>query len=584
MRKSTVLSLLFLLVSLFAYAQDNLDEEPIMRDANYDIRIAEQLKKLESLDPDNLDSVKWNVMLINLASAYKNKGEFLNAAYYGMKGLEIAEAHGDKRMISGSLNAMGNILKKQGHYAQALDYLNRALELRKGFKSRIPEAQTLNNLGLLYEEIGDFAKAQELHQSSLELRLEFNEKKVPSSYLNLGTTNARMGFFDRAISYYNQVLAFPELDKRLRIIATYHMGYAYAGKGLSNQAINHFKTSLQLATETGMGEYELRNTEGLSKSYEDLGAYELSLLYFRKFMDLKDEIYNANSNIQIAELQAIYENEKKEKALAVQSAALSEKELEINKQQANQRFLIILLIALTMASIGILIHLKNKKLVKEKMLHENFALQLIDSQERERKRIAAELHDSIGQNLLIIKNQLSLLITGKPGEATEKRMSLLTDTTSQTIEEIRTISYDLRPYQIDRLGLKTSLESMVDRVADSTELNIDYVIGEVNDIYSENNEINFYRIIQECLNNIVKHADAKNVSLSVLKTDHAIKLSIKDDGKGFDQDSHEGSGFGLIGLQERSRILNGKLNISSKEGEGTLVEIVFDLMAERRSA
>lgn len=576
--KKTLFLIFILLLSVYSFAQNT----PTI-DQDFDNRIQFELARLEKLDKANPDSSEWSLTLINLANAYKNKGEYLNAAYYGNKGLVMAETINDQFLIAGGLSAMGNIFKKQGNYTKSLELLSKALDQAETIQDNYALGQSTNNLGLLYEDMGELDKAEEMHTKSLQIRQVHTKSKVNSSLLNLGTVSLRKGNYEQSIDYFKKVLSKPKLRNRLKIIATHHMGAAQIAKRQYNTGIDYLKKGLQLATKAGMKEYELLNAEELSRAYEMLGRYDQSLLYFRKYMDIKDQVYDANATIQIAELQNIYENEKKEKALAEQEAQLREKELVISAQNANQKTLWVLVVSLVIVFVSVFVYLKNKKLIKEKLMHETFAQQLIDSQEGERKRIAGELHDSVGQNLLIIKNQLSLLISGKPGDS-NNRMSLLTDTASQTIEDIRAISYDLRPYQIDRLGLKTALESMIDRVSESTELSVDYVIGEINGIYSDSNEINFYRIVQECFNNIVKHAGAKKVSLSIMKNETCVTLNISDDGQGFDVENMAGHGFGLIGLKERSRILNGKFEIKSHPGKGTQVEILFDLIAKRQTA
>src|SRR5262249_39022678 len=134
---------------------------------------------------------------------------------------------------------------------------------------------------------------------------------------------------------------------------------------------------------------------------------------------------------------------------------------------------------------------------------EAFSRQLIESQEAERKRIAAELHDSLGQNLLVIKNRALLAMTSA-NEGTLEQLTEISSATDQAIDEVSEIAYNLRPYHLDRLGLARAIEAMLRRVSGSSGINFSSDIDELDGLLDERSEISLYRIIQESVNNIVK--------------------------------------------------------------------------------
>ena len=209
----------------------------------------------------------------------------------------------------------------------------------------------------------------------------------------------------------------------------------------------------------------------------------------------------------------------------------------------------------------------------------DFSRRLIASQEQERKRIAAELHDSIGQNLLIIKNRAVLGIqapTGSP--AVTEQLEEVSRAASQAIEEVREISYNLRPYQLDRLGLTKALQNLVNRVAASAAIPFHTEIDAVDKLFPPEGEINLFRIVQESLNNIVKHSDAATARVTIHHREGILRLLIEDDGRGFDYaaliaDTQHQHGFGLNGLAERVRILNGRLHYESTPSHGTRLTV-----------
>ncbi|MBV9036308.1 MAG: hypothetical protein JO182_17605 [Acidobacteriaceae bacterium] len=217
---------------------------------------------------------------------------------------------------------------------------------------------------------------------------------------------------------------------------------------------------------------------------------------------------------------------------------------------------------------------------------EAFSRQLIESQEAERKRIAAELHDSLGQNLLIIKNCAALgLLTSKNLDSAKRQLDAISVSATQAIDEARQIAYGLRPYHLDRLGLQSSLEDMIERVAASSGIRFSSNLAAINGALPKEAEISLYRVVQECINNIVKHSHATEAEVLIMQQDHALRIKIEDNGKGIDAKAPwdgKQRGFGLIGIAERVKMLGGAHGISSPNGKGTAVEIVIPLTQERK--
>jgi signal transduction histidine kinase len=213
---------------------------------------------------------------------------------------------------------------------------------------------------------------------------------------------------------------------------------------------------------------------------------------------------------------------------------------------------------------------------------EEFSRRLITSQERERQRIAAELHDSLGQNLLIIKNRaLFGALTEDLAEA-KKQFDEITAATTHAIEEVRQISYNLRPHHLDSLGLSHSLEVMLENVESSSGIGFSYDIAPLDGVLSKEREINLYRIVQEAINNIVKHSGATRARVEVARDERTLHVTIRDNGRGFVPKTYTTGelrqrGFGLTGIAERVRMLGGTQVFNSVPGEGTTVTITLGL-------
>jgi signal transduction histidine kinase/ligand-binding sensor domain-containing protein len=219
------------------------------------------------------------------------------------------------------------------------------------------------------------------------------------------------------------------------------------------------------------------------------------------------------------------------------------------------------------------------QLQKQQRAQEAFSRQLIESQESERKRIAAELHDSIGQNLLVIKNRAMMALNAVADpERSKKQLDEISSTASESINEVREIAYDLHPYQLDRLGLTKAIEEMLKRVSDASGIHISQSIEPVDGIFSKELEINLFRIVQEGVNNIVKHSRATNASVTVHKHLPMVHINIWDNGSGFATEipvDTAASGFGLKGMRERVRILGGRFTINSSTSEGATITVIL---------
>jgi signal transduction histidine kinase len=217
-----------------------------------------------------------------------------------------------------------------------------------------------------------------------------------------------------------------------------------------------------------------------------------------------------------------------------------------------------------------------RQLQRARVVQQDFSRHLIGAHETERRRIAAELHDGLGHSLAMIKNSTVAMTENVPRSA-RAQLRQITEQTAQAISEVREISYNLRPYLLDYLGLTKAIESMLSKIATSTNIEIEAKIDEIDGLFDNEVEISVYRIIQECLNNILKHAEAQKVSVVVKKHADLLTIAIHDDGKGFDQSAESTNskpgGFGLLGIAERVEMLGGTHTIKSARGKGTTINI-----------
>lgn len=228
------------------------------------------------------------------------------------------------------------------------------------------------------------------------------------------------------------------------------------------------------------------------------------------------------------------------------------------------------------------VHLLHRRLERQAAAQIAFSRRVLERLEEERRRIAVNLHDSLGQSLLVIKNH-AILASQPPAEeaGVQSRLNEISGTTSQAIEEVRRITHGLRPYQLDRLGLTHAIRSTVNNASKNGAIVFASRVEDIDKLFDKDAEIHVYRIMQEAITNVVKHSCATEATVVVKKKPAVVSLSIRDNGKGFDPGRPSSQlhdlGYGLTGISERVRILNGTVQIDSHPGTGTslMVEVPF---------
>ncbi len=209
---------------------------------------------------------------------------------------------------------------------------------------------------------------------------------------------------------------------------------------------------------------------------------------------------------------------------------------------------------------------------------------LIESQELERARIARELHDSLGQNLIMLKNALHL--AGEASHdpaAARKQFDELTQLAGKAIEEVRTISHALRPAELDSVGLTAAIEQLARRVTETTPVRMTLETAKLDGVFPSEFEIHFYRAVQEGITNILKHAQATTARLEIRLEPAMLRAVLRDNGDGFDATQMgRRAGMGLAGIGERMRLMGGQLEVESRPGSGTALKMSIPLRPRTR--
>lgn len=210
------------------------------------------------------------------------------------------------------------------------------------------------------------------------------------------------------------------------------------------------------------------------------------------------------------------------------------------------------------------------------------ASQLINIQEIERSRIAKELHDELGQSMMLLKFQLSAIYEKANTESLRSELDPVLEYLEHTIENVRRLTNDLIPACLESLGITAAIGFLIEEFSKGLNIESFVDLEEVDHHLSPQVQLNIYRIVQEALTNIGKHAQAKHLTTVMKIQDNHIYLEIGDDGKGFNMKAvlnnlHKARKFGLTTMEERVRLIGGTFNLQSRDGSGTKITITVPL-------
>ncbi len=215
---------------------------------------------------------------------------------------------------------------------------------------------------------------------------------------------------------------------------------------------------------------------------------------------------------------------------------------------------------------------------------EELSRALLRAQEQERQRISTEIHDGLSQNLLIIRGRAGLaLAAGSEPNSMQEQLQEICKVCQVAIEEARHIAHNLGPSHLETTGLTEALEVMIDRVANSTQMQFTRKLEMVDELFSSESAINLYRITQEALNNVLKHSKASLVRVDLIRDIRHVELRVEDNGQGIaahgrtePTDGYK-RGFGLAGISERVEMLRGALVVESQPGKGTSLIVTIPI-------
>ncbi len=468
-----------------------------------------------------------------MAQLYQIKND-LPAAEKILKELSDEPAE-DKKLQINILHTLANIYGMQEKYKEALELDEKALKICDTYNVKYLKSSVYDNMANCYMFSGNYAKAKVYFLKSMQIDEAFNNKKqLADTYLNLGQLSQMEG---------NNVEAIKNLQKAIKLASA------------SEYKLGLFQAYLSL-----------------SKAYNKNKQTDSALYAVNQGYLIKDSFINEKTESKIAEMEALYQTEKKEQKLLLQKS-------ELNKKNY---FLLALSIAtLLIIFSGIFYYrrrsLKNKLVVQKEVLkQQDLATKaIIEAEENERKKIAADLHDGVGQMMSAAKMNLSVFENEFNFDNEKQRLGFenIIGMVDESYKEIRNVSHQMMPNALLKSGLANAVREFISKIDDRI-IKVALHTEGLNERLDGNIETVLYRVIQECVNNVLKHAQANHLDISILKDKNEVSVTIEDNGVGFNfADKEKFEGIGLKNIASRIKYLQGNIDFSSEKNKGTLVAI-----------
>jgi two-component system, NarL family, sensor kinase len=543
-----------------------------------------------AISRETKDSMNLAKTLFNTGSSYRMKGEYEKAVEYYEEGKKLFQKFGNESIEAQSNDILQALYYQTHQYEKGIELGEKSVYLFRKLNNLPLLGSALNNLGTNYVAIDKLDKASSLFKEALTISKSIEDQNLEQIiYLNLGEVCYTKGDYVGLKSYMEKAL---ELAKELELreselIAIKGLSYYYQFK-------KDYKHSEALAREALMLSYQfnqrverqkvfaLLSTLGYSKQDITMATY-----YANQSSLLGDSILNETIRNTTLELEKKYENERKENRISQLEADTKMQQLSI-RQKSTLNY-ILMGGAVTVLIIFLLsyrTYQQKQKLQQHRITELETEKQLtategvLKGEEQERSRLAKDLHDGLGGMLSGIKYSLNtmkgnLIMTPENHQAFERSMDML----DSSIKEMRRVAHNMMPEVLVRSGLDVALKDFCNDINQSGALKLSYQsIGLSENAIEQTTAITVYRIVQELINNTMKHAAATSAIVQVTRSNDQISVTVEDNGKGFDTSIlNQSKGIGWTNIQNRVDFLKGKLDVQASPGNGTSVLIEFTI-------
>lgn len=513
----------------------------------------------------------------NLANIYEKNGQYKMAMATFLDALQYFESINDDKnshIIKGNI---GLILLKLKNYPKAFTYINDVVEFQEENKATAELCVSCLNLGNVYLQMNDTVNALKQYGKSLKYcTLVGNKKGMASGYNNIGSIKTEQKKSKDALAFY-------EKSKKTREQLNSDIDKANFNFNIAEEYVKHNKLieakQLLLSTKQIFEKEKLYdklqiNYKSLIRVYAKLNMLDSVSLYVNKLVVVNNQLLENLVVKQTAELETKYQTEKKEKLLL---------EKEAEAKQKNTMLIGISLLAFFIALIGFLIYrqqkLKNVQQKQEyKLKKEISKIENQNKLQEQRLSISRDLHDNIGAQLTFIISSVDNIkyafeITN---EKLDHKLSNISGFAKETIVELRDTIWAMNSNEISFEDLEIRINNYIEKAKEAKDqISFSFAIDPVlkTQKLTSIQGMNIYRTIQEAVNNAIKYANASVISINAKKSHYQTKITIQDDGIGFDQAKIE-KGNGLQNMQKRIEEIGGEFHLSSSN-EGTRIEILL---------
>lgn len=503
----------------------------------------------------------------------RNRGQYEQALTSTLKGLKLTEQYGEEKDLSAIYNSIGILYKRMRRFDDALEYYKKANHLAKKYKADREISLTYNNIGTIYLEKKAWDDVVLYYDSAIQYAELAKDSRTMATILsNYADIYLNKKKHDSALIYLKRCLVYDKANKDQYglFMSYFSIARVYADNEQYKLSAIYADSAEQVAEREQMNRERIDLYGWRANIEEGIGNIDKAYLYYKRSRTINDSLFTENVSKQVSELKTKYETAKKEQKIAVQQTAI------------NKRNYIIAGISIgtfLLALLGVSYYNRYKlrqqdRLQKAIINQQELATKaVIDAEERERKRIAGDLHDGVGQvmsaarmNLNAVRSELQF-DNEEQQLAFDKALALV----DEGCKEVRSVSHNIMPNALLKSGLVSAIREFIEK--------IDYRVLEVN-LYSEglgkrlpsNIETVLYRVIQECVNNVIKHAAANTLDITLINDEDGISVTIEDNGKGFDPTKNN-DGVGLKNMQTRIDYLKGTIEWDTAIGKGTVVMI-----------
>lgn len=558
-----------------------------------DSALAYHLKSLD-LKLQNADSIAIGNTYNNLGIVYDELGQFEKSLQYYYEALKYYESSArDPYKIAMVLGNIGIVLKKQKRYQKVLEYYQRALAIYQEAGSDFGIAVTTGNIGSLFIQLKRFEDAIQYSERSMEGYKKLGYLRyVPYNLHNMALANDSMSKYSTAETLYQQSIALHRVHENNYELANVyvHLAYNQFHQNAFQSCIASADSALVYAGRSGSPEFEVQAMKIAAESHAALGQYDRAFGQLRSYSIGQDSLFEKDKTRAILELETQYETAQKEQQIALQEAIIQAKDLIIERDRLMRYGLAAVLVLV----LGVALLLwRKEKWKREKLAEEAKAIKerdqmtaVISSQENERKRFAADMHDGFGQLISILKINLSSLDKAGEGiKGAQSRQALYESSVkiiNDMYDELRNVCFNIMPQTLVKRGLPAALKEFADRLNVTGRIRTEVLIYDMDERLEDLQEISVYRITQEVVNNILKYAEASQITIQLTKDDEEVTLMIEDDGKGFDPVVMQtGAGNGWKNIQTRTNFINGQFEYDSTPGiSGTTFIMNFPLVKD----